>query len=85
MATKATKTTPKLKQKKVTTDDVGGIRVEIIKENKDGSADAQVHFNKEGLATLVQWGIVSMLTAAVDAYKPVPNKDSKPTTRRTKK
>jgi hypothetical protein len=68
---------PKLKQEKVTTDDVGGIRIEIIKENKDGSADAQVHFNKEGLATLVQWGIVSLLTAAIDEYRVRPEEGSK--------
>ena len=77
----------KLKPKKVTTEEVDscGISVQIIKENKDGSADAQVRFNKQGLETLVQWGLVAMLTAAVDAYKPVPDKASKPTTRRTKK
>ena len=71
--------------KKITTDDVGGISVEIIKENKDGSADAQVHFNKEGLETLVQWGLVAMLTAAIDAYRVRPKKSSKVTTKRTKK
>lgn len=45
------------------------IQVKIIKENKDGSANAQVDFDKEGLETLVQWGLVSMLTKAVDEYK----------------
>jgi hypothetical protein len=45
------------------------IEVKIIKENKDGSANAQVDFDKEGLETLVQWGLVSMLTAAIDEYK----------------
>jgi hypothetical protein len=45
------------------------IQVKIIKENKDGSANAQVDFDKEGLETLVQWGLVSMLTAAIDEYK----------------
>jgi hypothetical protein len=45
------------------------IKVKIIKENKDGSANAQVDFDKEGLETLVQWGLVSMLTAAIDEYK----------------
>ena len=61
---------PKLAPKKKTTvEDTLGIRVKIIKENKDGSADAQVTFNKSGLETLVQWGIVAMLTAAIDKYK----------------
>ena len=45
------------------------IEVKIIKENKDGSANAEVDFDKEGLETLVQWGLVSMLTAAIDEYK----------------
>jgi hypothetical protein len=44
------------------------ITVKIIKENKDGSADAQVRFDKEGLETLVQWGLVAMLVKAVDEY-----------------
>jgi acylphosphatase len=59
----------KLKQtKKITTEEAEQISVQIIKENKDGSADAVVKFNKKGLETLIQWGMVSMLAAAVDAY-----------------
>ena len=45
------------------------IIVKIIKENEDGSANAQVDFDKEGLETLVQWGLVSILTKAIDEYK----------------
>ena len=45
------------------------IQVKILKENKDGSANAQVDFDKEGLETLVQWGLVSILTKAVNEYK----------------
>ena len=45
------------------------IKVKIIKENEDGSANAQVDFDKEGLETLVQWGLVSLLTKAIDEYK----------------
>ena len=45
------------------------IKVKIIKENADGSANAQVDFDKEGLETLVQWGLVALLTKAVDEYK----------------
>jgi len=52
-----------------------GITVQIIKENKDGSANAQVRFDKEGLETLVQWGLVAMLTKAVDAYRVRPEED----------
>ena len=45
------------------------ISVKIIKENKDGSANAEVNFDKQGLEVLVQWGIVAMLTKAIDEYK----------------
>jgi len=44
------------------------ITVKITKENKDGSADAIVRFDKQGLETLVQWGLVAMLTKALDEY-----------------
>lgn len=44
------------------------IKVEIVKENEDGSADALVHFDKEGLGILVQYGIISMLTKAINEY-----------------
>ena len=52
------------------------IQVKIIKENKDGSANAQVDFDKEGLETLVQWGLVAMLTKAVNEYKVRPDEDN---------
>ena len=45
------------------------IEVKIVKENADGSANAQVDFDKEGLEVLVQWGLVAMLTKAIDEYK----------------
>ena len=50
------------------------ITVKIIKENKDGSADAMVRYDKDGLETLVQWGLVAMLTKAIDEYKVRPDK-----------
>ena len=53
------------------------IKVKIIKENADGSANAQVDFDKEGLETLVQWGLVALLTKAVDEYKVRPDKVKK--------
>ena len=52
------------------------ITIKIIKENKDGSANAQVDFDKEGLEVLVQWGMVAMLTKAIDEYKVRPDEDS---------
>jgi hypothetical protein len=44
------------------------ISVKITKENKDGSADAIVRFDKEGLEVLVQWGLISMLKEAINEY-----------------
>lgn len=76
---------PKLAPKKKTTvEDTLGISVQIIKENEDGSADAQVKFNKEGLGTLVQWGIVAMLAAAVDEYRVRPEESGKAVSKRTR-
>jgi hypothetical protein len=49
------------------------IEVKIIKENKDGSANAEVKFDKDGLEVLVQWGLVAMLTKAIDEYKVRPD------------
>jgi len=51
------------------------INVKMIKENKDGSADAVVNYDKEGLEVLVRWGLVAMLTKAVDEYKVRPEED----------
>ena len=45
------------------------IQIEIVKENEDGSADAMVHFDKDGLEILVQYGIIAMLKQAIDDYK----------------
>ena len=78
----ATKLKPAIN--KITPEEAMQISIKIIKENEDGSANAQVTFNKEGLETLVQWGLVSMLASAVDAYKPVPEKASKAPVKRTR-
>lgn len=51
------------------------IQAKIVKENKDGSANVEVFFDKQGLEILVQWGFVSMLTAAIDEYKIRPEND----------
>jgi hypothetical protein len=61
------------------------IQVKILKENKDGSANAEVIFDKQGLEVLVQWGLVAMLIESIDKYKvkndevpfPVPKKKRK--------
>jgi hypothetical protein len=44
------------------------ISLKIVKENKDGSADAVVKFDKEGMQTLIQWGLVAMLKEAINEY-----------------
>jgi hypothetical protein len=45
------------------------INVKIIKENKDGSADATVRFDKEGLEFLVQEGLLAVLRQFIDENK----------------
>jgi hypothetical protein len=45
------------------------IEVKVIKENKDGSADATVTFDKEGLEMLVQEGLLSLLKQAIKMDK----------------
>jgi len=44
------------------------ISVKITKENKDGSADAIVQFDKLGLEVLVQWGLIAMLKEGLNEY-----------------
>jgi len=51
------------------------IQVKIIKENADGSANAEVDFDKAGLECLVQHGLISLLTQAIDVYKVKPEED----------
>ena len=45
------------------------IQIEIVKENEDGSADAKVHFDAEGLGVLVEVGIISILRQYIDQEK----------------
>ena len=45
------------------------IQIEIVKENPDGSADALVHFDKEGLGILVEAGILSILRDYIKQQK----------------
>ena len=45
------------------------IKIEIVKENEDGSADALVHFDKEGLGMLVEAGVISILRKYIDQEK----------------
>lgn len=45
------------------------IELQIVKENKDGSANAQVTFDKEGLEFLVQEGMLSIITTYIKQNK----------------
>lgn len=45
------------------------IQLEVTKENEDGSAEAVIHFDKEGLAVLVEAGILSILKQYIDQQK----------------
>jgi hypothetical protein len=45
------------------------IKVQIIKENKDGSADATIRFDKEGLEFLVQEGLLAVLRQFIEENK----------------
>jgi hypothetical protein len=42
------------------------IIVKVIKENKDGSANATVDFDKEGLEFLVQEGLLSVIQQYIE-------------------
>jgi hypothetical protein len=61
------------------------IQVKILKENKDGSANAEVIFDKQGLEVLVQWGLVAMLTKAIDEYKVRDDEVSFPVSKKKRK
>jgi hypothetical protein len=45
------------------------IQIEIVKEHEDGSADALVHFDAEGLGILVEAGILSILRQYIKQEK----------------
>jgi hypothetical protein len=45
------------------------IKIKITKEHDDGSADADVNFDKEGLEFLVQEGLISVLKQAIKQNK----------------
>lgn len=53
------------------------IQIEIIKEHKDGSADALVHFDAEGLGILVEAGIISILRQYIEQKKKPAKKEKK--------
>lgn len=44
------------------------IVVEEVKENEDGSADAVIHFDNEGLKYLIQYAVIDILTKYVEQH-----------------
>jgi len=42
------------------------IKIKIVRENEDGSADAQVDFDDDGLKLIVQYGVIAMLKEGMD-------------------
>jgi hypothetical protein len=55
------------------------LEIEVIKEHKDGSADATIHFDSEAMELLIQWGMIAMLKEAVnnEQYNPKKKKVKK--------
>jgi hypothetical protein len=45
------------------------IQLRVIKENPDGSADAMVTFNKEGMEFLIQEGLIAILKQYIEEEK----------------
>ena len=45
------------------------IQIQIVKEHEDGSADALVHFDAEGLGLLVETGFLSILRQYIEQEK----------------
>lgn len=53
------------------------IQIEIVKEHKDGSADALVHFDAEGLGVLVEAGVINVLRQYIEQQKKEKKNDKK--------
>lgn len=61
------------------------ITVEVIEENEDGSANAKIAFDREGLEVLIQWGLVGLLTKGLDEYAVRPTESNFPVKNRIAK
>jgi hypothetical protein len=42
------------------------IKIKIVRENEDGSADAVVDFDDDGLKLIIQYGVIAMLKEGID-------------------
>jgi hypothetical protein len=45
------------------------IKIEVTRENEDGSADCVLHLDKDALSFLVQEGIEKVLLNVIELYK----------------
>jgi len=52
------------------------ISLEITKENEDGSADAVVDYDEDGLKVIVQYGVIAMLKEGMEHMKKKVNVES---------
>jgi hypothetical protein len=50
------------------------IKLKITRENEDGSADAVVDYDDEGLQVIVQYGVIAMLKEAIEEEKKMKKK-----------
>ena len=50
------------------------IKLKITRENEDGSADAIVDYDDEGLQVIVQYGVIAMLKEAIEEESKVVKK-----------
>jgi len=53
------------------------IKLKVTRRNEDGSADAIVDYDEEGLQIIVQYGVISMLEEAMEDEKMSKKKDGK--------
>jgi hypothetical protein len=53
------------------------IRIEIIKDNPDGSAEAKATYDKEALEYMVEYAITGMLTEYVQKLKKEKQQNAK--------
>jgi len=53
------------------------IKIRIVRENEDGSADAVVDYDEDGLKVIIQYGVIAMLKGGIEEMGKKDNKRSK--------
>ena len=53
------------------------IKIRIVRENEDGSADAVVDYDEDGLKVIIQYGVIAMLKGGIEEMEKKDNKRSK--------